>query len=124
MLDIETLVFERLTAALPGVWVSSENDPSLQFPAVVYALAGEGQTGNGPGIWRFTLEVNVLVPPDRFDVVQAVYGEVRSWPGTRSPSGHITRVVDSALLSRSGTTMVNDKTINQYTGSFAIIARP
>lgn len=124
MLDIDSLVWERLSAALPDVWVSSENDPSLQFPAVVYALSGDGQTGNGPGIWRVTLEVNVLVTPDDFTVVGRVYDEVKSWVGKRSPSGHVTRVVDGSLLSRSGSTTANDKTINQYTGTFEVIARP
>lgn len=124
MLDIESLVFERFVARFPDYWVSSENDPSISFPAIVYSLSGDGQTGNGPGIWRFTLELSVLVPPDLFSVVQEAYEEVRSWVGSRSDSGHITRVVDESLMSRAGTTTANDKTINQYTGSFAIIARP
>lgn len=123
MLDLESLVWERLNT-IPDVWVSSENDPSIEYPAVVYAISGDGQTGNGPGIWRFVLEVNVLVAPDDYSVVGAVYDEVKSWAGKRSASGHITRVVDASLLSRSGSTPVNDKVINQYTGTFNIIARP
>lgn len=124
MLDIESLVFERLTAALPDVWVSSELDPRIEYPAVVYALSGDGQTGNGPGIWRVTLEVNVLVTPAQYRIVQRVYDEVKSWPGTRSPSGHVTRVEDGSLLSRTGSTPVAEKTINQYTGTFDLIVRP
>ena len=124
MLDIETLVFERFTARFPDTWVASENAPSVRYPAVIYSISGDGQTGNGPTIWRFTLEVSVLVTPDLFSLVQETYEEVRSWVGKRSASGHITRVVDESLMSRAGTTTANDKTINQYTGSFAIIARP
>ncbi len=123
MLDAESLIFERLSL-VPDVWVSSENEPSVTFPAVVYSVSGEGQTGNGPTIWRLTLTVSVLVEPHDFQKVGDVYDAIHSWVGKRSASGHVTRVEDTSLLSRASSTVVNNKTINQYTGSFSIIARP
>ena len=121
MLDVESLIWERLND-LDGVWVSSENDPSIVFPAVVYSVSGEGQSGNGPNLWRVNLTVNVSVSPADYGIVDRVYNEIKSWAGRRSPSGHVTSVVDTDLMSRSGGTNVNGKQINTYTGAFALIA--
>lgn len=124
MLDIPSIVWERLTARFPEYWVAADRNPDVKFPAVLYSLGGDGQTGNGPTIWRVRLDLIVLIDADDWHVVGDVYDEVKSWAGKRSASGHVTRVTDGALPFKSDETVTSSKTTLQYQLSFDLICRP
>lgn len=124
MIDAESLVHERFTAAFPDWHVASEQDPGMRFPALIYRVTGDGQTGNGPGRWPLALAVNILDGTETvFDRVRAVYAEVHSWRGRSSEHGHITLVEDTSLITRIAASQVDNRTIQQYAGAFALIAR-
>lgn len=124
MIDADALVHERLTAAFPDWHVASEQDPEITFPAVIYSVSGEGQTGNGPGRWPLRLAVSVLAETGEvFAATSAVYEEVHAWRATSSEHGHVTVVADASLMSRITGANIGGRLIQQYAGAFDLIAR-
>lgn len=124
MIDADSLVHERLEAAFPDWYVAAGQGPSMKFPAVIYAVSGDGQVGNGPNRWPLYLAINVLDDTETvFESVEAVYSEIRSWRGKTSPHGHVVLVTDTSLISRVAATVVGNRSIQQYAGSFAVLAR-
>lgn len=125
MIDADSLVFERLTARFPDWYVAAEQDAhKTTFPAIIYSVSGEGQTGNGPGRWPLRLAVSVLAETSEvFAATSEVYEEVHAWRGTSSDHGHVTVVADASLMSRITGANIGGRVIQQYAGAFDLIAR-
>lgn len=125
MLDAESLVDSRLKAAIVDAPVYSELQDDIDFPAVIYSVTGDGQTGNGPGIWPVHLEVSVIATADKaFGLASQVYDTIHGWPLTGDEYGTVVSVTDVSLPSKvSSTTSANSKTEVQYTGSFDLLVR-
>ncbi|MFD5599179.1 hypothetical protein ACFWHR_03885 [Leucobacter sp. NPDC058333] len=124
MIDADSLIAERLQSAFPDWHVASEQDPGITFPAIIFAVSGDGQVGNGPKRWPLSLAVNILDDTETvFESVEAVYAEIRSWRGKTSPHGHVVLVADTSLISRVASTVVGNRSIQQYAGSFDVLAR-
>ncbi|WP_159794457.1 hypothetical protein [Puerhibacterium puerhi] len=124
LIDAESMVFDLLTAAFSDAYVASEYETDLTFPAVIYSVSGDGQVGNGPGLWTLSLELSFLGPADQAWALAARgYRAVHSWAGTTTAHGHVNAVDDESIPSRVSTPEANAKTTRQYTGVWTLTCR-
>jgi hypothetical protein len=133
VIDAEKLVFTLLTAFAPtGRTITPETDSESigDLPLWTYNLIGDGQVGNGPGLYQFALDISVFA--EGLDAAKAesdlVYDGVHGWdtnplsavvPGV----GWVQDVSDNSFFSLVGVPQLTGRLVSQYAGSFALALR-
>ncbi|GIT80181.1 hypothetical protein LLS1_18500 [Leifsonia sp. LS1] len=133
MIDGERLVYELLQAAAPpGTQVLPESDLDVlgELPVWMFHTDSDGQSENGPGLWSFTLDVNVFGNGIDAAKQQArlCYDAIWSWMDDPAATvidgvGWVSEVEDMSLFSRAGTPALTGRGVSQYAGSFALALR-
>jgi hypothetical protein len=132
VIDAELLLYTLLNAGKPpGSTVQPETDLDSidHMPLVLFDVNGDGQTGNGPGLWFVTLNLSVI--DNNLDAVKAVAGAlydlVWSWNDPANAVvedvGWVSSVEDLSYFSRSPIADVNVRGTYQYDGAFALQLR-
>lgn len=132
MIDAELLMSTLLNAGKPpGSTVQPETnlDSIEHLPLALFDVNGDGQTGNGPGLWFVTLDLSVI--GDGIDQAKttagAFYDLVWSWNepgnGVVDGVGWVSDVSDISYFSRSPVADVNVRGTSQYDGAFALQLR-
>jgi hypothetical protein len=115
----------------PG-FSTDELDPG-HFPAIIWHLTGSGQSSNGPGLWLYSLSVNIF--GDGMDeakgVMRTFYDLVHSW--NDDPAGTVitvdgspvwvSSVDDNDLPSRFPSADIPGRNVVQYGGVFPLALR-
>jgi hypothetical protein len=132
LVDDEQLIFQLLRRDLDdSVQVASEMDvDSIEdLPFVSFSLSGGEQDGNGPGLWRSSLTLNVFdkSQDSAWETCRELYRSVRTWeiPGESSIEGlgYVSSVTDMSKFSRIATVTLQGKNIVQYSGMFFLTIR-
>jgi hypothetical protein len=124
MIDAESMVHHLLTGRFPGIHVSPDIPTDITLPAVVYAVTGDGQVSNGPGLFSLRLEYTTIGSvKESWGLASDVYDFIRTWPGTSTPFGNITSIYDFSIPTVKEWTEMASKAIKQYQGSCAFKAR-
>ncbi len=132
LLDAEKLVFTLLTTANAGKRIVPETDSDAlgELPLWQYNVLGDGQTGNGLGLWNIVLDINVFA--NGIDAVKKearlAYQTVLAWhTDPRSAVvdgvGWVSDVSDISYFSRAGTPDLTGHNVSQYAGSFGLTLR-
>ncbi|MBS3177752.1 MULTISPECIES: hypothetical protein [unclassified Pseudoclavibacter] len=112
----------ELLSEIQDVTVVPDVEDKLQLPAIVYTPSGEGQTGNGPGLWLVRLDVQALgAASAAWNTVSDVYAAAHRWPGRTTKHGHIASVEDLMLPERQPTTVLGQKSVGQYSAAFRLV---
>lgn len=132
LIDDEQLIYKLLQTTAPEgstVIADLDVDSIEDLPCITFVVTGEGQTGNGPGLWDATLLVNVFADDDTaFTVCKALYRGIHLWEhpdhGFIEGIGAVEEVGDVSKFSRlvSGVQMIG-KSVTQYSGTFGLALR-
>jgi len=133
MIDPEELLYTLLKRGKPdGSTVAPETDLDSidSLPLVLYDVIGDGQDGNGPGLWNVTLNLSVIgaTLDDARTTARAFYDLVWSWnddpeAATVDGVGTVSSVADASLFSRQPSSDIAVHDITQYDGSFDLQLR-
>ncbi len=132
MIDAERLVYTLLTAIAPdGVRVAPETDSEVlgDLPLWQYHLLGDGQVANGPGLYTFSLDINVFA--EGLDATRAqarlCHDGVHRWENPAAAIvpdvGWVADVADNSIFSLQGTPVITGRQVSQYAGSFDLALR-
>lgn len=130
-LDTELLLYTLLSTPDPGVPIQPETDSDSPgaLPLVQYDLSGSGATGNGPGLYQVTLDLNVFAygRDEARRIALALYARVHSWEqpgqGIVPGLGWVQTVADISYPSSVGTPDMTAHNLVQYAGSWSIQLR-
>jgi len=132
MVDAEQLIYFLLRRDVPAEFaVTSEIDVDStdNLPLVTFAIGGDGQSDNGPGLWHIVLDINVFGAGrgPAYDSALTVYDAVSAWndsaPAVLPGVGWVHSVNDVSLFSRLASANINGRNVTQYSGSFALAVR-
>lgn len=134
MINAELLVATLLTpkATAMGARVVPETDTESlgQMPLWQFNLLGDGQNGNGQGIYAITLDLSVFAVGIDAAIAQATaaYDAVWGWDSDPLTAvvdgvGWVQQVDDISFFSRMGTPEMTGALVRQYAGSFGLSLR-
>lgn len=130
--DVELLMVELLTAALPNAEVVAKVDAGadLHTPAVVVQPVNGAMISNGaPGLgWSWLIALSILGNGHQYtsDFADHVYAAMHGFEDNQSvlPGvGCVTRVEDSSMPIRTAT-IVTANNLTQYDGAWQITVTP